>query len=616
MSKIHWVLGFASLTGLAHGQTIRVQTREVLVDAVVTDKKGTYIHGLAASDFHVLEDGKDQKVTSVSFLADPARTKEGSDQTRYMVLFFANSAMNTGNQMDARRAATKFIDTNMAPGRKLAVVEFGGSLRVTQNFSDDADAVRKVVGGVKLSAANPLLIRALLVSLRDLAEGMAHLPGRKTVAFVSAGFTVNQENQPYLREAVDACNRANVALYPIDVRGLTPLNPQPSGMRRDGTVLPQTGGSTGGTPQSLITLAAGTSGFVIDDTNDLAGGLEKIAQEQNEYYVIAYTPPNEVDQGVCHTLKVRVDRTDVTVRSRNGYCEPKADDALHGTSAATELEALAAGNSPATLTGSLQASFVYTAGNMARADAVLEIPAGTFSFSKEKGRFDATTNILGIAYLPDGSEAARFSDEVKVSFEDKKEADAFDARPLRYEKQFRIAPGQYTLRVVFSSKAGTFGKREIPLAVEPWDEGRFALSGLAFSTDAPAASDLSAALKAAMPEQRVPLVVNGVEIVPAASNRFRKADRAFVYAEVYEPRSDKTPAMRVSAQLLDLKTGQVKRDLGTSSIVPSAGSASPAVPVGLRLQLADLEPGGYRLQVTAFDDAGHKTSRTAEIEID
>src|ERR1700740_2219908 len=46
---------------------IHVETREVLVDAVVTDKKGNYIRDLAQKDFKVWEDGKEQALSSFSF---------------------------------------------------------------------------------------------------------------------------------------------------------------------------------------------------------------------------------------------------------------------------------------------------------------------------------------------------------------------------------------------------------------------------------------------------------------------------------------------------------------------------------------------------------------------
>ena len=45
---------------------IKVETRLVLVDTVVTDKKGNYIADLTAKDFKVFEDNKEQPIKSFS----------------------------------------------------------------------------------------------------------------------------------------------------------------------------------------------------------------------------------------------------------------------------------------------------------------------------------------------------------------------------------------------------------------------------------------------------------------------------------------------------------------------------------------------------------------------
>ena len=98
----HARLGFAGLflfAGFAAAQdqqspppttVIRTETRVVLVDAVVTDKKNTYVHDLTQKDFKVWEDDKAQSISSFSFEADPA---SNADQKRYLVLFFDNSTM-------------------------------------------------------------------------------------------------------------------------------------------------------------------------------------------------------------------------------------------------------------------------------------------------------------------------------------------------------------------------------------------------------------------------------------------------------------------------------------------------------------------------------------------
>ena len=74
------------------GAVIKTETRLVVVDAVVTDKKDNYVKDLNKKDFKVFEDGKEQSITTFSYEADPASPLNG--QKHYLVLFFDNSTMN------------------------------------------------------------------------------------------------------------------------------------------------------------------------------------------------------------------------------------------------------------------------------------------------------------------------------------------------------------------------------------------------------------------------------------------------------------------------------------------------------------------------------------------
>src|ERR1700744_6496447 len=119
------------------GAVIKTETRLVVVDAVVTDKKDNYVKDLNKKDFKVFEDGKEQFITQFSYEADPASPLNG--QKHYLVLFFDNSTMNRSDQQRAQLAATKFIDKNAGPNRLMAVVNYSGSLEIAQNFTDDTD---------------------------------------------------------------------------------------------------------------------------------------------------------------------------------------------------------------------------------------------------------------------------------------------------------------------------------------------------------------------------------------------------------------------------------------------------------------------------------------------
>src|SRR5258708_5318359 len=161
--------------------------------------------------------------------------------------------MAAPDQIQARGAAAKFVLANSGPDRMMAVVDFGGKLQIVQNFTANADALTAAVKGVKFSsvdsnpsdAANSLApvtvastglsslsnaeadfgARTMLLAVRSLAKNLRTVPGRKMLVLFSAGFALTPENESELTATIDACNKANVAIYSLDVRGLVAAAP-------------------------------------------------------------------------------------------------------------------------------------------------------------------------------------------------------------------------------------------------------------------------------------------------------------------------------------------------------------------------------------------------------
>lgn len=739
-----WVIGFAALafaqqeSAPASNAVIRTETRVVLVDAVVTDKKGNYIHDLAQKNFKVWEDNKPQEITSFSFEAD-ANGGPNKNQRRYIVLFFDNSTLDFGQQGLARKAAVEFINANAGPNRVMSIVNYTGSLQITQNFTEDADKLRAAASGVKsssvasnetASAGGPNITSAELafgvntgiLALRSLVKSLGNVPGRKSLILLTGGFRLVPEIISDMTGLIDVCNKSNVAIYPIDVRGLVASiwrNPYPvpatyngerptfqlasfavpsvaffqhpggggggggggvgggasggshgggtstgtgsSGSGSKGGSTGTTGGSTGGsktggggggTPtntntgnlnqinnplmnprtiippfptsatdnqQPLYMLASGTGGFVIVNTNDLAGGLEKIGQEQNQYYLIGYTP-TESEEGSCHTLKVKVDVSGATVRARSGYCNVKPQDVLAGDPTEKDLEKLAGGSAAGSLHASMLVPFFYTSPTTVRADVAMEIPTEGIKFDKKKGKYHAAINILGITYRADNTIAAKFSDSVKLDFENKKEMEAFLERPsVHYEKEFEAAPGNYTLKVVFNSGQG-FGKLEQPLDIDSGDAKHLRMSSLVFSRDFHRIAEADANLDAALVEDRTPLIANGMEFTPSGTSHFVRTQTIALFAQLYEgallgPNPPKELGTAIQLRVLDAKTMQPKQDSGLMKTPTNASPGSALIPVVLKVPVDKLEAGSYILELDAQDGAGNKTKRTAPFEV-
>jgi VWFA-related protein len=733
---------------------IRVETRLVQVDTVVTDKKGNYLRDLTVKDFKVWEDNKEQTITKFSFEEDTGVQPNG--QKHYLVLFFDNSTMDIGDQAQARQAAAQFIDANAGPNRLIAIVDFGGTTHIAQNFTADATRLKQVVAGVKASAVNPNAtqpvelaslgvpdglsplgnpeadfgVHTVLLALQNLAKNLRSVSGRKTLVFITAGFPFTPERESELTATIDACNKANVAVYPIDVRGLmapdmpgphsemwqNPPSPgahllaatfnystsgsgnyallRPAGFTSSAAPEQHSGGGGGGSgggghggggggpvggapvgggsgghgttgsgghgttgsggtgsragisspvnsgyynpynqprqivpqfPQSATTnqqvlyeLAEGTGGFVIVNTNDLVGGLEKIAKDQSQYYMLGYKPA-ESPEGSCHTLKVKVERGGTIVRSRSGYCNVRPLDLLAGNPIEKDLETRAVGEMAGNVTGSMQAPFFYVSPNTARLDLAIDIPSNAVKFEKVKGKQHAAVNVLGMACKADGSVAARFSDTVNLDFDGKKEVEEFEKKSFHYESQFEVASGQYTLKVVFSSGKESFGKLALPLSVDPYDGKQLSLSGVVLSNDLHRVSDLSTDLDAELLEDRKPLMVKGMEVTPSASNHFKKTDNAAVYVEIYEPLllGANPPKFGLEFKVVDRKNGAQKMDFGVTDTASAIRPGNPVVPLGLKLPVSSLDPGSYRLELRAMDSANNATKiRTADFEVE
>ncbi|HEV2103679.1 MAG TPA: VWA domain-containing protein [Candidatus Acidoferrum sp.] len=728
---------------LATSPVIRTESRVVLVDAVVTDRKGNYVHDLSQKDFKVYEDNKEQAVTSFSFGNDSSAPVNA--QKHYMILFFDNSSMAPPDQIQARAAAGKFIAGAAAPDRLMAVVDFGGSLIVRQNFTSNADLLTAAVSGVKhaeietngqsAALSNPVMVassglssisnaeadygaRTMLLAIRSLAKNLRTVPGRKMLILFSAGFPLDTERLSELTATIDACNKANVSIYSLDTRGLmAPVPAGPTGMMRQphpasslaavereahsqlprlvrasfspanlgdpqkpgggsgggsgggghpgggtgggtgggapgggtgggkggapggGTGGGRTGGAPGGTTgggtrpinspynnyysnpnnaprailpqiptsatvnqQILQSLSDGTGGFAIYNTNDLLGGLQRIARDQNEFYLLGYVPVLSAE-GSCHTLKVKMEHGGMQVRSRSGYCNVRPANPLDGRPIEKQMELQAAGNQPGAIHGSLQAPFFYSGPNVAQVNLAMEIPGDSVVFNKDKGKYHANVNVLGIAYNPDGTVGARFNDTLNLDLE-KDEWKEFTKQPYHYQNQFDAAPGAYKLSVVLSSGGDSFAKFETPLKIDAYNGNNFTLGGVVLSKTLQPVDQIPTDVDATLLEDRTPMIIKGLQITPAANYAFKQSDKVVIYSQVYEPllKSDAPPKIAAGYTILDSSNKNVFSS-GAVPLEEFVQKGNAVVPFAMIVKVKDLPPGNYRLVLQAADGA-------------
>jgi VWFA-related protein len=146
------------------------------------------------------------------------------------------------------------------------------------------------------------------------------------------------------RELLDEANRTNTSFYPVDPRGLavfdTPMDAAPPGNLGAKPPLPgvvEDFARLRDRLETLRTLASATDG-TMTETNDLTGGLKKIADDLSDYYLLGYYSTNAKTDGTFRKITVRVKRPGVAVRARRGYLAPTEAEVAARKAAAVTLD--------------------------------------------------------------------------------------------------------------------------------------------------------------------------------------------------------------------------------------------------------------------------------------
>ena len=641
----------ASETATTTPGLIKSESNLVVLDVIATDRKGRPITDLQQNDFRILDDDREESITSFSRESDSRGAVP--NQQRQMILFFDDTNMNPDIEKRTRAEAAKFVDDGASPNPLMAVVNFGGTLQVRQNFTADPSLIKSAVMEEKIAGVHggysmgyrrggrgtaimtgtegDLDASSVLAALRDVAQSMGSAPGRKSLVLFSPGFILLPDRQPEFTATVGALNKANIAVYPVDSSGVTnslsaadtnSTSPQTAlGVRAlPGPDMESQNSSSTHLPanqQILTALAKGTGGFEIFNTNDFLKELDRVRQEMNEGYSLGYAPPDQVHDGRYHKIKIMANRRGITLRYRSGYFDTKSPDLLMGTPKGKALEARLESPQPGEIPISVLTPYFYPEPGVAGVDIALVVPGSSIGFEKQKGEFHSEVQVLGIAYRGNGAVGARFSDTVKLDF-DKNRMKDLTNRSFTYQNTFRIAPGMYTLKLALSS-GEKFAKYESPYYIQPFDGAQLGLAGPALGEHFGPLSKLAANIDTTLMGNHHQLIFNNMELIPAVAYRFAKTSQPVVYVEVYDP-AIKTGLISAVGVQFDIIDEKLHKGVFQSPPMPIANfvhPGNPLVPVAFKLPMAQLQAGDYRIEIIARGPGGKaSTVRRADFSIE
>ena len=270
-------------------------------------------------------------------------------------------SLNTSlqDQAYARDQVFRFLQ-QIQPGDHIALYTLGKTLRVLHDFTTDASSLIAALsqyqpskeGQMQAQRIRPIplaggggfegqiiaqinsFVRSVTenqeyvvrendqkitdLALNAIADHAAGIPGRKNLIWVAGSLPFcfcspgarspdfySPINGAYFRypiaPTVQHLAEANVAVYPVDARGLMGW------------------GFTGGMSIPMQNLAKLTGGLAFHNTNDIMGSIREAVDDAKSSYLIGYYPDHHDWKGEFRKLKVEVDQPGMEARARSGY---------------------------------------------------------------------------------------------------------------------------------------------------------------------------------------------------------------------------------------------------------------------------------------------------------
>jgi VWFA-related protein len=314
--------------------------------------------------------------------------KSGTPASITVILIDTLNTKRT-DQVYARAQVVKFLQ-QIQPEDHIGIYSLGRSLRVLHDYTTDSrDLLRRLAyykfgqqlpnlqgtepvrgmngemlefdqglsgrGGSAFErdfyAANKII--GTLRSLEFIAAHLSRVPGRKNLVWVSGGFPLSigfdsleaihdtHRDQRTFGDEVDrtvrALNNANIAIYPVDARGLmTDSTFSAQNRGKASSRRPQMPKASPGArnQEGMQELASRTGGKAYYNTNDIKKAVRDAVADARVTYTLGYYPAEAQGDGKFHTLKVQVHRSGARVRCRKGYFdvpEPTQNETLRRT---------------------------------------------------------------------------------------------------------------------------------------------------------------------------------------------------------------------------------------------------------------------------------------------
>jgi VWFA-related protein len=334
--------------------TLKVTTHLVVLNVVVTDKKGNPVTNLSKDDFSVLENGQPQAISTFERAALPSAsegqpgspdfvpavaTQNGAQPITILVLDELN--VHGEDVMFATEKIKKFLQAQPAllsqttslyllNKRKLEL--YGPPTRnrdallalLKKNFIELAP--HDLDSGGAQGASDRLL--ASMIALGEIALANADHNERKNVIWIGHGDPLLSDPSvsiidrdrflKWIHYTANWLEQTQTTVYTIDPRGVEIARATVSA---GGNLAMGITGPSGLAPAELVleSVATESGGAIIRSRNDIDVAIASAARDGSSYYTLSYYPTDRNWDGKFRVIRIEVARPDLRARTQRGY---------------------------------------------------------------------------------------------------------------------------------------------------------------------------------------------------------------------------------------------------------------------------------------------------------
>jgi len=271
---------------------LRVDVPLVLLNANVTNGLGIPVQGLTQNDFHILENGVEQKITHFAM----------EDAPISIAIVFDSSDSMRRKLGTARKALAELLRESN-PEDEFSLIVFNRKAKLAVPFTQETGEIEGGLGEVR-AEGRTALFDAIHLALVQMKQSRYT---RKAIVILSDGG--DNQSRYTEREIRAAIWESDVQIYAIGIFHLSPGH-VPREEEQGPEVLSRVAEETGG--QHLP----------VKNLGELPEICQIIGRQLRNQYVLGFTPSNPERDGKFRRVQVKVDNQSLRVHARPGYYSP------------------------------------------------------------------------------------------------------------------------------------------------------------------------------------------------------------------------------------------------------------------------------------------------------